>query len=117
MSQTALARPTLLPGLVRLWRDRHTLQLGLDPTRAVLVEVADPAAVRLLDLLDGTRSERTVLEHAARRNIQRRDAESLLGALRSAGLVVAAATLLPAELTGPARARAPGRAPTAGAPR
>ncbi|MGA3489863.1 hypothetical protein ACK8GG_17860 [Micromonosporaceae bacterium DT55] len=110
MSQTALARPTLVPGLVRLWRDRHTLQLGLDPTRAVLVEVADPAAVRLLDLLDGTRSERTVLEHAARRNIDRGAAESLLNALRSAGLVIAAATLLPAELTGPARARLRGEA-------
>jgi hypothetical protein len=54
------------PSLARLWRDRHTLQLGLDPRRAVLLEVANPGAARPLDLLDGAHSERAILDHATK---------------------------------------------------
>ncbi|MGK5445649.1 hypothetical protein ACSNN7_28035 [Micromonospora sp. URMC 105] len=100
-----LPRPTLLPGLTRLWRDRHTLQLGLDPGRAVLVEVADPRAARLLDLLDGSRSERGVLAHATAGRVAPEQARELLDALYAAGLVVPAHTLLPRDLAGPARSR------------
>ncbi|MER5453379.1 TOMM precursor leader peptide-binding protein [Micromonospora sp. NPDC002389] len=95
-------RPTLLPGLSRLWRDRHTLQLGLAPERAVLVEFADPGAVRLLDLLDGTRSERQVLTGTGGRP---EHARALLDALREAGLVVPAHTLVPRDLAEPRRSR------------
>ncbi|MBE1487123.1 hypothetical protein [Plantactinospora soyae] len=105
MTRIPLPRPTLLPGLARLWRDRHTLQLGLDPHRAVLLEVANPAAARLLDLLDGTRSERAVLEHAVTINVTPDDARTLIDTLRAAGLVVAAHTLLPTDLPEPARQR------------
>jgi len=105
MTRTVLSRPTLLPGLARLWRDRHTLQLGLDPARAVLLEVANPAAARLLDLLDGTRSERAILDHAVKVNVTRDDARTLIDTLRAAGLVVAAHTLLPTDLPEPARQR------------
>ncbi|MGN9913310.1 TOMM precursor leader peptide-binding protein [Phytohabitans sp. LJ34] len=102
---TALPRPTLLPGLHRLWRDRHTLQLGLDPARAVVLEVANPSAVRLLDLLDGTRPERAVLEQAGRIGVSREDARLLLDTLRAAGLVVGGQTLLPGSLPEPVRRR------------
>ncbi|WP_229400741.1 hypothetical protein [Micromonospora okii] len=105
MTRTVSPRPTLLPGLTRLWRDRHTLQLGIEPGRAVLVEVANPRAVRVLDLLDGTRSERLVLAHAAGDDVPREEARGLLDALRGAGLVVPAHTLLPRDLAGPARQR------------
>nr|WP_240944101.1 ThiF family adenylyltransferase [Micromonospora thermarum] len=105
MTRAALPRPTLLPGLTRLWRDRHTLQLGVDPGRAVLLEIANPRAARLLDLLDGTRSERHVLEHAATIDVGRDEARTLLDTLRGAGLVVAAHTLVPRDLAGPPRAR------------
>ncbi|GIG85873.1 hypothetical protein [Plantactinospora endophytica] len=105
MTRTVLPRPTLIPGLARLWRDRHTLQLGLDPRRAVLLEVANPAAARLLDLLDGSRSERAVLDHAATIDVARDDARTLIDTLRAAGLVVAAHTLLPTDLPEPARQR------------
>ncbi|MFB9543347.1 TOMM precursor leader peptide-binding protein [Micromonospora sagamiensis] len=105
MTRATLLRPTLLPGLTRLWRDRHTLQLGLDPARAVLLEVANPRAVRLLDLLDGAHSERHILDHATRIRVDRDDARSLLETLRAAGLVVAAHTLLPTGLADPDRAR------------
>ncbi|MGI5214620.1 TOMM precursor leader peptide-binding protein [Plantactinospora sp. CA-290183] len=105
MTRTVLPRPTLLPGLARVWRDRHTLQLGLDPARAVLLEVANPAAARLLDLLDGSRSERVVLDQAVTLNVSRDDARTLIDTLRAAGLVVAAHTLLPHDLPEPARQR------------
>jgi len=102
---TALARPTLLPGLRRLWRGRHALQLGVDPARAVVLELPDPAAARLLDLLDGTRSERAVLAAAGGYRIAEADARALLDALRTAGLVVGAQALLPHTLPEPARRR------------
>ncbi|MGR6321941.1 hypothetical protein Q2K19_15960 [Micromonospora soli] len=107
---TPLPRPTLLPGLTRLWRDRHTLQLGVEPGRAVLLEVANPRAARLLDLLDGTRSERAVLASATTAQVAPDEARVLLDTLRAAGLVVPAHCLLPRDLAGPVRARLAGEA-------
>ncbi|SCE80611.1 bacteriocin biosynthesis cyclodehydratase domain-containing protein [Micromonospora viridifaciens] len=105
-----LARPALLPGLTRLWRDRHTLQLGLEPGPAVLLEVANPRAAHLLDLLDGTRSERAVLASAATAQVAPEEARVLLDTLRAAGLVVPAHSLLPRDLAGPLRGRLAGEA-------
>jgi bacteriocin biosynthesis cyclodehydratase domain-containing protein len=100
-----LARPTLLPGLRRLWRSRHSLQLGVDPARAVVLELPDARAARLLDLLDGTRSERAALADARRLAIREPDARALLDALRAAGLVIGAQSLLPHNLPEPVRRR------------
>ncbi|MGQ5261811.1 TOMM precursor leader peptide-binding protein [Micromonospora sp. ZYX-F-536] len=105
MNRSALPRPTLLPGLSRLWRDRHTLQLGVGPGPAVLLELANPRAAHLLDLLDGTRSERAVLAYAATTQVSTDEARSLLDALRAAGLLVPAHHLLPRDLAGQTRAR------------
>ncbi|WP_435208642.1 hypothetical protein [Micromonospora sp. bgisy143] len=105
MSRTPLPRPTLLPGLSRIWRDRHTLQIGLGPGPAVLVELTNPRTAHLLDLLDGTRSERDVLAAAGAAQVAADDARTLLDALRAAGLLVPAHTLLPRDLAGPVRAR------------
>ncbi|WP_410811809.1 TOMM precursor leader peptide-binding protein [Micromonospora sp. 067-2] len=105
MTRTALPRPTLLPGLNRLWRDRHTLQLGVGPGPAVLVELTNPRAARLLDLLDGTRSESAVLAQAVAAQVRGDEARSLLDALRAAGLLVPAHHLLPRDLAGAVRAR------------
>jgi hypothetical protein len=104
-SRPALQRPTLLPGLRRLWRTSHRLQLGVDPARAVVLELADPAVAKLLDLLDGAHSERSVLAHAARYGVADADARTFLETLRSAGLVVGAQTLLPGQLAPPVRRR------------
>lgn len=100
-----LARPTLVPGLRRLWRDRHTLQLGLDPGRATVLEVADPTVARVLDLLDGEHTERSVLAYAGRLGVAEADIRALLDALREAGLLVAAQSLLPPALPEPTRRR------------
>ncbi|MDG4767744.1 hypothetical protein O7632_27155 [Solwaraspora sp. WMMD406] len=105
MTRNPLLRPTLLPGVPRLWRDPHTLQLGADPAHAVLLEVADPAITRLLDLLDGSRPRRAVLDQAARLGVPQGQAEQLLDTLQDSGLIVGAHTLLPANLPEPARLR------------
>lgn len=96
--ESPLPRPTLIPGLRRLWRDRRTLQLGLEPCRASVLEVADPAVIRLLDLLDGEHTERGVVAYAVRNGIAEADARELIETLHRAGLVVAGQTLLPPSL-------------------
>lgn len=99
-------RPMLLPGLRRLWRGRRSLQLGLDPARAVVLELPDTATARMLDLLDGTRSERAIISEAkARYRITHADARALLDALYQAGLVVGAQSLLPHHLPEPVQRR------------
>lgn len=105
MTADPLLRPTLLPGLARLWRDPYTLQLGADPRHAVLLELPDPALSRLLDTLDGSRPARAVLDVAGRLGIPREQAQQLLDTLAGHGLVVGAHTLLPANLPPPARRR------------
>ncbi|MEV7351782.1 TOMM precursor leader peptide-binding protein [Micromonospora chalcea] len=102
---TPLVRPILLPGLTRLWRDRHTLQLGELPGRAVLLEMSSPGMARLLDLLDGTRSERAVLAEAGAARVPPDEARALLDTLRDAGLVVPAQALFPRDLAGAVRTR------------
>jgi hypothetical protein len=94
----------------RIWRSRHTLQLGLDPPRAVLVDLPDPRAARILDLLDGTRPERLVLRRAAEYGISPADAHALLDTLHAAGFVLPAPALLPAVLADDARRRLTGEA-------
>ncbi|WP_051366513.1 hypothetical protein [Hamadaea tsunoensis] len=84
------ARPALLPGIRPLWRDRHRVQLGVGHRRAVVLELADPAAGRLLDLLDGSRTEPDLVDAAARLGIDGTAARTLLADLAAHGLLIAA---------------------------
>ncbi|MEV4636503.1 hypothetical protein AB0J80_04035 [Actinoplanes sp. NPDC049548] len=95
MTSPPLNRPTLLPGLFRTWRDAHTLQLGLRPGTAVLIDFPHPESARLLDLLDGSRSERDVLRRAVTAGVPPADARALLDSLHQVGLVVPAQSLYP----------------------
>jgi bacteriocin biosynthesis cyclodehydratase domain-containing protein len=98
-ARPTLLRPILLPGLCRLWRDRQTLQLGLDPAKALVLRLGNPAAAQLLDLLDGRHTERSVLHFASRTGIDDGDARSLLDTLQAAGLLISAQSLLPGRLS------------------
>lgn len=49
-------RPYLHSGLTRLWRDPSSVQFGLSPGRAVVLEGLDDEVRRVLDHLDGTRT-------------------------------------------------------------
>jgi bacteriocin biosynthesis cyclodehydratase domain-containing protein len=93
-----LSRPVLVPGLRRLWRSRHHLQLGVDPVRAVVLELPDPGVARMLDLLDGTRSHRTILSQAERLGVSGSDAGTVIDHLRACGLLLSAQALLPSDL-------------------
>lgn len=98
-------RPTLLPGLRRLWRDERTVQLGTDPSAAIVLELHRPELARLLDLMDGSHTLRALIAAAESLGLDDADVLDLLHALRSAGLVVGAHALLPAGLPRPVHAR------------
>lgn len=110
MSRTPLARPTLIPGLPRIWRGPAELQLGLDPAHAVVLRLPDPRAAHVLDLLDGDRTERSVLVRAAELGVPPDEARTLLDLLFRAGLVLPGAALLPSTLPAAERARLTGEA-------
>ncbi|MFL6238384.1 MAG: ThiF family adenylyltransferase [Actinomycetes bacterium] len=50
-------RPVLKPALRRLWRDESTLQLGIDPQRAVVLAGVGRGEAQLLAALDGALDE------------------------------------------------------------
>ncbi|HEV7707762.1 MAG TPA: hypothetical protein VGP16_06170 [Asanoa sp.] len=88
-----LLRPTLLPGLARIRRGPRTLQFGVDPRHAVVVELADEHTAAVVDLLDGTLTEQQLLSRAVRLGARSGDVRALLTALHAHGLLVAAHTL------------------------
>lgn len=103
-------RPTLIPGLPRLWRGPGELQLGSDPARALLLRLPDPKAARVLDLLDGTRSERLIVIRAIQLGVLAEDCLALLETLQDAGLALPSAALVPPALGADSRHRLTGEA-------
>jgi hypothetical protein len=95
----------LLPGLRPLWRNGCHVQLGTDPAHAVIVELADPSAGRLLYLLDGSRTENAFIKEAARLGMSEAAARALLLDLTDRGLIIAADALLPPGLSSAERDR------------
>jgi len=85
-------RPMLKPALRRLWRDHNTLQLGLDPDRAIILAGVDRASARLVHALDGTRDRQGVLATASELGIDASRATSLLDLLAREGALDDAAT-------------------------
>ena len=88
-------RPLLIPGLTRAWRRPTELQLGADPAHAVVLRLPNPRVASVLDLLDGSRTERAVLVDARAAGVSSDEAVAVLGALEAAGLMVPAADVLP----------------------
>lgn len=102
-------RPTLIPGLPRVWRGPRELQLGSDPARALLLRLPERDVAQVLDLLDGTRSERLVMMRAAELGVRAEDCQALLTTLSDAGLAMPASSLLPPIMSA-SRARLIGEA-------
>jgi bacteriocin biosynthesis cyclodehydratase domain-containing protein len=74
----------LKPGLLPVWRDRDTLQIGIDSRRAVaLTGMAGVAWV--ISLLDGSRDRAQVIEAAADQGIPAETMERVLALLATAG--------------------------------
>jgi hypothetical protein len=69
-----------------VWRDRDTLQIGIDPRRAVALTGLGRAAA-LIGLLDGSREHSQVLTAAEELGIPRDAADQVIGLLAAAGAV------------------------------
>jgi bacteriocin biosynthesis cyclodehydratase domain-containing protein len=77
-------RPVLKRGLLPVWRDRDTLQIGVDSRRAVALSgMAGVASV--IGLLDGSRDRAQVIETAADQGIPAKTTERVLALLAAAG--------------------------------
>lgn len=79
-------RPALKAGLRPLWRDRDTLQIGVDPRRAAALTALGKAAA-VVSLLDGSRDAGEVASVAARYGIPPEATSRVLDLLVSAGVV------------------------------
>jgi hypothetical protein len=77
-------RPALKQGLIPVWRDRDTLQVGIDPRRAVALTGLGGAAW-LLSLLDGSRDRAQVIAAAVDRGLPAGLADRVLTLLAAAG--------------------------------
>ena len=77
-------RPALKPGLRPVWRDRDTLQIGIDSRRAVAL-TGMAGAARVIGLLDGSRDRAQVIRAAAGHGIPEATAERVLELLAAAG--------------------------------
>jgi hypothetical protein len=80
-------RPQVKPALRRVWRDASTLQLGVDPSRAVVISGLDHSCAALVDALDGTRERRDVLATASQLGVAPSRARELLGLLERSGVL------------------------------
>jgi hypothetical protein len=97
-------RPVLKPALRPLWRDPSTLQLGVDPRHAVVLNGLTRAGAAVLGLADGTRDWAHVVAEASTRGVSSADAHALLLLLRDSG-ALDDADADPAGLSGDERAR------------
>jgi hypothetical protein len=77
-------RPALKPGLLPVWRNRDTIQIGIDPRRAIALTGMRKAA-GLLRLLDGSRDRAQVLGAARELGMNPEMADRVLGLLAAEG--------------------------------
>ena len=77
-------RPALKPGLQAVWRNRDTVQIGIDPRRAIALTGMRGAA-GLLRLLDGSRDRQQVLAAAGDLGMAADAADRVLTLLAAAG--------------------------------
>jgi hypothetical protein len=79
-----IVRPALKPGLLPVWRDRNTLQIGIDSRRAVAL-TGMAGVARVITLLDGSRDRAQVIQAAADHGIPTETADRVLTLLAAAG--------------------------------
>ena len=100
------SRPLLVAALRPVWRGERTLQLGVDPSRAVVLDSVDERIVRLLLDLDGTRTEGRVLADGITAGVDPRFFAALLAQLRAAGALTDG-RFAPSQPAGPQPHRPP----------
>lgn len=80
-------RPALRTGLLAIWRDSDTVQIGVDPGRAVAITGMTGAA-DVIRLLDGSRDRDQVIAEAGRRGVPAAVAEQVMTVLAAADALV-----------------------------
>jgi hypothetical protein len=100
-------RPVLKPALRRVWRDKTTLQIGLDPERALVLAGVGPATARFVETLDGTRDRAEAIAAAPLVGLDEEAAARLIDLLSAEGILddAAADTRALFELAGEDRER------------
>ncbi|MGE5290443.1 MAG: ThiF family adenylyltransferase [Micromonosporaceae bacterium] len=78
-------RPVLKSGLLQLWRDSETLQIGVHPRRGFALTGLGHAAAAVLSVLDGSRDRAAVLAAAAVHGVPAETADRVLALLAAAG--------------------------------
>jgi bacteriocin biosynthesis cyclodehydratase domain-containing protein len=79
-------RPALKAGLLPVWRDRDTLQFGVDPRRARALGGLGPAAA-VISLLDGSRDRNALIATARAYGIPAEAVSRVLELLAEAGVL------------------------------
>jgi bacteriocin biosynthesis cyclodehydratase domain-containing protein len=97
-------RPVLRAGLRAVWRDRDTLQIGVDPRRAVALSGMRGAAP-VIALLDGSRDWDGVITAAQEAGISVKAVHRVLGLLAGAGALADFPARSLGGLTAPVRGR------------
>jgi bacteriocin biosynthesis cyclodehydratase domain-containing protein len=77
-------RPALKAGLLPVWRDRDTVQIGIDPRRAVALTGMGQAAL-VLGLLDGSRDRNQVIVTAREQGIPDQVTDRIMTLLAAGG--------------------------------
>lgn len=80
-------RPALRSGLLPLWRDRDTVQIGIDPRRAVAISGMSQAS-DVIRLLDGSRERDQLVAEASDLGVQPAVTERIITLLAAAGVLV-----------------------------
>jgi bacteriocin biosynthesis cyclodehydratase domain-containing protein len=80
-------RPAIRPGLQPIWRNDDTVQLGVDPRRAVAITGMSRAA-DVIRLLDGSRDREQVIAEARRCAVPVEVTERVLTVLAAAGALI-----------------------------
>jgi hypothetical protein len=80
-------RPALRLGLLPLWRDRDTVQIGIDPRRAIAI-TGMSTACEVIRLLDGSRQREQILAEASARGVPEAVCERVLTLLAAAGVLI-----------------------------
>jgi hypothetical protein len=97
-------RPALKAGLLPVWRDRDTLQIGVDPRRAVALGGLGQAAA-VISLLDGSRDRESLIATAQAYGVPPKATNRVLATLAAAGVLDDSPARLRASLPDPLRAR------------
>jgi len=80
-------RPVLKSGLLQVWRDSETVQIGVDPRRGFAFTGLGRAAAAVLSILDGSRDRAGVISAAVARGIPAEIVDRVLALLAAAGVL------------------------------